>query len=173
MNGSSHEDCGPIDDRPADQNSHAPDFYPEAISSSEFINSYAEASQALSAGRGPPGVKVLEVQPVDAPIRKPNLGKDDTSRTQVRGISTTLNLSIESTKGASAAPHLTGAGGPLMMTVSQVAALLSISVSNVWRLKRKEAGFPQPLKIGGSTRWHREDVERYLNNLRDRGQAGI
>jgi len=47
---------------------------------------------------------------------------------------------------------------PQMMTVRQVAAILGIGVSTVWRAASK-GDIPKPIKIGGSTRWRRADIE--------------
>lgn len=45
-----------------------------------------------------------------------------------------------------------------LLTVKQVAETLSCGVSTVWRLVRS-GDLPQPIKIGGSTRWRRADIE--------------
>ena len=45
-----------------------------------------------------------------------------------------------------------------LLTVQDVAELLSIGVSSVWR-KARSGDLPQPVKIGGSTRWRRADIE--------------
>ncbi|QJD16574.1 helix-turn-helix transcriptional regulator [Paracoccus sanguinis] len=47
---------------------------------------------------------------------------------------------------------------PQLLTARDVSALLNIGVSSVWR-KVKEGNLPQPVKIGGSTRWRRADIE--------------
>lgn len=46
---------------------------------------------------------------------------------------------------------------PWLLTVDDVARLLSISVRSVWRLVSR-AELPQPLSLGGSKRWHRDAV---------------
>ena len=45
-----------------------------------------------------------------------------------------------------------------LLTVKEVAALTGLGVSTVW-LQAKKGNFPAPIKIGGSTRWRRADVE--------------
>ena len=39
------------------------------------------------------------------------------------------------------------------------------SRASIYRDIRNQPGFPQPVKIGCSTRFRLEDVERYLRNL--------
>jgi len=47
---------------------------------------------------------------------------------------------------------------PQLLTARDVSALLNIGVSSVWR-KVKDGKLPQPIRIGGSTRWRRADIE--------------
>jgi excisionase family DNA binding protein len=44
------------------------------------------------------------------------------------------------------------------LTVQDVAAYLTIGVSTIWRQVDK-GNFPTPVRIGGSTRWRRADIE--------------
>ena len=44
------------------------------------------------------------------------------------------------------------------MTVRDVAERLTLGTSTVWRLVRK-GQFPSPIRIAGSTRWRRADIE--------------
>jgi excisionase family DNA binding protein len=54
---------------------------------------------------------------------------------------------------------------PLLMCVKDVAKLLGVSVRTVWRLV--SAGeLPKPCSIGQCSRWHREDVEKFVTALR-------
>jgi predicted DNA-binding transcriptional regulator AlpA len=48
-----------------------------------------------------------------------------------------------------------------MVDVKVVAALIDCNVSTVWT-KAKHDGFPQPRKIGGSTRWNVGELRAYL-----------
>jgi excisionase family DNA binding protein len=50
---------------------------------------------------------------------------------------------------------------PLLLTAVQVAGLLQVSSRTVWRLvsERKIVG---PVRIGGATRWRRDEVERWI-----------
>lgn len=54
-----------------------------------------------------------------------------------------------------------------LLSVQQVAAKLSVSVSGVWA-KAKEAartGFPQPFKLSArQTRWVQSEVDSYIAN---------
>lgn len=47
---------------------------------------------------------------------------------------------------------------PELLTVRDVAAMLNLGVSTVWRQVRKEQ-LPRPVRVGGSTRWRRADIE--------------
>lgn len=50
---------------------------------------------------------------------------------------------------------------PRLLNASEVAALLGVSSRSVYRLS--DAGkMPRPLKIGGSVRWDRRPVERWI-----------
>lgn len=53
-----------------------------------------------------------------------------------------------------------------LMTVNEVGSELSLGPSTIWR-KVKDGSFPQPIKIGGSTRWHRSEVEEHIAKLTD------
>jgi excisionase family DNA binding protein len=50
-----------------------------------------------------------------------------------------------------------------LLTVGQVAALLSISVRQVWYLAKR--GDLSPVYVGSRTRWQRKDVTRYRNRI--------
>ena len=52
----------------------------------------------------------------------------------------------------------------LLMTVSEVSEALSVGASSIWRKVGRDE-FPKPIKIGGSTRWHRSEVEQYIADL--------
>ncbi|GIT88481.1 AlpA family transcriptional regulator [Roseobacter sp. OBYS 0001] len=45
-----------------------------------------------------------------------------------------------------------------LISVKEVATTLSLSVPTVWR-QAKAGALPSPIKIGGSTRWRRSDIE--------------
>ena len=47
------------------------------------------------------------------------------------------------------------------ITASEVAEIIQVSKSQVYRLIRK-AGFPRPAKIGGLSRWDREEIDRWM-----------
>lgn len=50
---------------------------------------------------------------------------------------------------------------PRLLTVDAVAAMLDVSGRQVYRLA--DAGrMPRPLKVGGSVRWDRQTVERWI-----------
>lgn len=45
-----------------------------------------------------------------------------------------------------------------LLRAAEVAKILELGVSSVWRLARK-GQIPAPIRIGGSTRWRRADIE--------------
>ena len=59
-----------------------------------------------------------------------------------------------------------------LMTITEVSATLRIGESTIWR-KVKEGLFPEPIKLGGSTRWHGAEIEQYIVSLtaEQRGHA--
>ncbi|MCY0151668.1 helix-turn-helix transcriptional regulator [Hoeflea alexandrii] len=61
---------------------------------------------------------------------------------------------------------------PCLMTVEDVATYLRMSVSKVWRSRRKDPDFPQPIRLGGSTRWERLEVDHYLEVYKARRRNG-
>lgn len=48
-----------------------------------------------------------------------------------------------------------------LLRVSDVAKILSVGVSSVWRLARN-GQLPAPIRVGGSTRWRRTDIEALI-----------
>lgn len=53
----------------------------------------------------------------------------------------------------------------MLLSDIEVAQLLSVSRTTVWRWLKDIEGFPEPLKIGGATRWRRADVAQFVSNL--------
>ncbi|MFN4160041.1 MAG: helix-turn-helix transcriptional regulator [Gemmobacter sp.] len=51
---------------------------------------------------------------------------------------------------------------PELLSVKQTAAVLSVGVSTIWRWVRA-GNFPAPLRIGGTTRWRRSDLEALIS----------
>ncbi len=50
-----------------------------------------------------------------------------------------------------------------LLRVGDVAEILDLGVSTIWRQVRK-GQLPAPLQIGGSTRWRRADIEALIAN---------
>ncbi len=50
---------------------------------------------------------------------------------------------------------------PELLSVRQVATILGLGVSTVWRGVAKGT-FPEPIKICGSTRWRRSDIDALI-----------
>jgi len=49
-----------------------------------------------------------------------------------------------------------------LLNVRGVAQLLAVSTRQVWRL-HAQGLLPEPVRIGGSVRWRREDLAAWLN----------
>jgi excisionase family DNA binding protein len=58
-----------------------------------------------------------------------------------------------------------------LLSVKEVSQMLSVSVRTVWRLVTT-GELPKPCSIGRCSRWHREDVERFVAALR-KSPAGV
>jgi excisionase family DNA binding protein len=65
------------------------------------------------------------------------------------------------------APETTGASmnnttpQKTLLRVGEVAAMLDLGVSTIWRQVRK-GQLPAPIQIGGSTRWRTADIQALL-----------
>ena len=52
-----------------------------------------------------------------------------------------------------------------LIKVGEVAEILGIGTSTVWKYSKQNAGFPQPLPISArSTRWRLSDVEKFVDS---------
>ncbi len=59
-----------------------------------------------------------------------------------------------------------------LLGVREVATYLGLSTASVWRhVKRKN--LPAPIRIGGSTRWNRSDLESFLEAKTQRDAATL
>ncbi|MBC3862174.1 AlpA family phage regulatory protein [Undibacterium jejuense] len=55
-----------------------------------------------------------------------------------------------------------------LIKVGQVAEILGIGTSTVWKYSKQNAGFPQPLSISArNTRWRLSDVEKFVDAKAD------
>jgi predicted DNA-binding transcriptional regulator AlpA len=52
-------------------------------------------------------------------------------------------------------------GVPNYFTVRELAVRFRVSIATIWRWTKEHPAFPKPVKIGGSTRWRRADIEAY------------
>ena len=57
-----------------------------------------------------------------------------------------------------------------LLTVRETASLLGCSVATVWR-KTSERHFPQPIKIGGMTRWSQGEVAAFIEDAKASREA--
>jgi excisionase family DNA binding protein len=142
----------------------------EDHSNPEFFNSYAEASQPSEARRRsiPTDLK----QKASVGSSKVYLDEKEATGCETASTATAAEVPEGTTRRkrpmekrkARPSPS-TSSITPRMMTVEDVAAYLSVSVSKIWRLRRNNAAFPKPKPIGKSTRWDRTDIDRYLDRL--------
>lgn len=52
---------------------------------------------------------------------------------------------------------------PVLLTAEETALLVSVSTRTLWRLL--SAGkFPRPVRVGGSTRWRRAEIEQWIGD---------
>ena len=49
-----------------------------------------------------------------------------------------------------------------LIDVSRIARLLDVSTRTVWRMVRR-GELHEPFKVGGGTRWRREEIDRWLD----------
>ncbi len=49
----------------------------------------------------------------------------------------------------------------LLLKAEEVALMLSVSTRTLWRLVSTKK-FPEPVRVGGSTRWRTTDVENWI-----------
>lgn len=60
-----------------------------------------------------------------------------------------------------------------LLTVSDVAEVLGLGVSTIWR-QVKLGNIPEPVRIGGSTRWRKADIEELVRaSGEDGNDAGL
>ena len=50
---------------------------------------------------------------------------------------------------------------PILLTAGEVAKMLSIGKSSVWR-HVKNGDLPEPVRIGGATRWRLRDIKALI-----------
>jgi predicted DNA-binding transcriptional regulator AlpA len=131
----------------------------------EVRNDYAEASQSSSFSRKPP-IKG-ESEPLDADLEEP-AAVEPNSKLGIAPKQRSKPVKTVIPKHQTAVQLL-----PRAMTVSDVANYIQVSVSTVWRLVAKDPIFPQPGRIGGSTRWDQHEIDRYLDRRFDGGRRDI
>ena len=54
-----------------------------------------------------------------------------------------------------------GNAEPLLLTVEELAQLLSLSERTLWRL-RSAGALPKPVKLGNSVRWVRVEIQNWI-----------
>lgn len=177
MNKSDQHDQGKGADLFADRVSVGPDASANCNVPDSFLNPYAQASQARTSGKRP-----LSIDRGDLPSSKQVAttgASDKGNRIEALGDNPAETLIAHLEAGEASAgtasvrdDHTKAAAIPRMMSAAEVADYLRVSVSKVWRLQKRESAFPAPVRIGGSTRWDRLAIDRYLDGLQTRGHSG-
>ncbi len=54
----------------------------------------------------------------------------------------------------------------MLLSDVEVAEMMSVSRNTVWRWVSSIEKFPQPVKIGGATRWRKADLDKYIADLK-------
>lgn len=133
-------------------------------SSEGFCNPYAEASQARGAGRiqAPNIVGVSDQCPESQNVT----GLDQEGSAESLTSRHLLQKNMSEMKSDGVEIHDANPFGEAsrLMTAQDVSAYLAISISKVWRLEKRKVGFPKAIRIGGSTRWDRYSIDRYLDS---------
>lgn len=133
-------------------------------SSEDFYNTYAEASQASGARR----IQRLNNLSVSDQCAEPQniTGLDQMAPAERSTNGHLLQKPMSETKSDGGVLHYANSSGETsrLMTVKEVAVYLAISISKVWRLEKRKVGFPNAIRIGGSTRWDRCAIDHYLDN---------
>ncbi|MEM8802897.1 MAG: helix-turn-helix domain-containing protein [Pseudomonadota bacterium] len=57
-----------------------------------------------------------------------------------------------------------------LISVRDTAAILGCGVATVWR-KTSEGSIPQPVKIGGLTRWSEAELSNFIENAKQAREA--
>lgn len=133
-------------------------------SSEDFCNPYAEASMASEASR----ILALNNLSVSDQCADPQntTGLDQIAPAESLTNKHLLQKTMSVLKSDGVEIHDANPSGEAsrLMTVKEVAAYLAISISKVWRLEKCKVGFPKAIRIGGSTRWDRYSIDRYLDS---------
>ena len=54
----------------------------------------------------------------------------------------------------------------MLLSDVEVAEMMSVSRNTVWRWVGSIEKFPQPVKIGGATRWRKADLDKDIADLK-------
>ncbi len=49
------------------------------------------------------------------------------------------------------------------LTAKQLAALMQVSLRTLWRMRSAEQ-LPSPVRIGGTIRWRRDEIEKWIRD---------
>lgn len=139
-------------------------------------NAYAEASQTTSfrkplasTGMGEAPSPAPKEEPVERSVRPDDVVSNagDKARSHAKA---SQKAGARDCATKALAPQGDEAQSRLM-TVGEVAGMLRVSRSTVWRLARKDPSFPAPIRIGGSTRWDSREIDDYIYGIKERRPA--
>lgn len=143
----------------------------------EFVNEYAAASQAFEAGRKP---RPIEDSHSRQPRPRNTFPKDhavQTGRPTATGNTNEQTAADEQPNSKALPPVLDASRAskspielPRLMRVAEVAAYLGVSISKIWRLLKSNPGFPRPIRMNGTTRWDRLDIDCFIEDSKVRGR---
>jgi len=143
-----------------------------------FVNEYAAASQARETGRSPrpiEGPQSARHNAQSVPCWRKEVSTTEHSASEIQDQRADADIEpVEATPsppddhGKQKAPVVS----PRLMTDQRVATYLGFSVRKVWRLRHKDPDFPQPIKIGGSSRWDPVEIDCYIDVCKARRPNG-
>ena len=160
--------------------SKSPEPSGQAATAAEFSNAYAAASQPSMARQRPALDLVSMAQPKDTGNPESQVSPGDFAAVAKRDgrpladepLNTTTSLPSLPALPRCAECSVPNDARPRLMTAAEVAEYLRCSVSKIWRLANNDPDFPPAIRIGGSTRWDRLEIDRYIeiNKARSRGR---
>lgn len=126
-----------------------------------FRNAYAEASQPSGMGKGAFPIKT------EARQDEPAKNRYD-PEPEPAGAAEKTRTAPQSPLFCNACPQV---HSQRLLKPKQAAEYLGMSESTLWRLYEKNPRFPRPIKLGGSTRWDKRAIDRYIDMLNLEAEA--
>ena len=139
-------------------------------------NRYAEASQAREIGKRPlflDGPRLAQSKRTAEADRKNmvQIANPSAVETDQRSEATAKRIKSAPRTPDDWQKKASSTSLPRLMRVEDVAAYLNVSVSKVWRLQKRNSDFPPSIRMDGTTRWDRLDIDRFIEDSKTRGGA--